>query len=213
LNVDTSDWREHRVVGIGIVGLDHVAVTDRWERDGKSTASHYFEQVGGPVPVALMAMARLGMNTAPLFAGVIGEDDVGRIVRRELSEELDVTLLVSYLRASTPRSLVVLSGSDGSRALTNWNDGSLPTLSREQTSGLRGCGLLHIDGRDAQAITEAIHVLRESGTMVSLDLGSFREEKRPLLSCCDIVIASKVGGAGAFVKYQDDPIEQVKRLL
>ena len=204
--MDTSDWREHRVVGIGIVGLDHVAVTDRWERDGKSTASHYFEQVGGPVPVALMAMARLGMNTAPLFAGVIGEDDVGRIVRRELSEELDVTLLVSYLRASTPRSLVVLSGSDGSRALTNWNDGSLPTLSREQTSGLRGCGLLHIDGRDAQAITEAIHVLRESGTMVSLDLGSFREEKRPLLSCCDIVIASKVGGAVAGVTLGADGV-------
>lgn len=209
-----SDWRTRRVAGIGIVGLDHVAVTDRWERDTKSTATHYFEQVGGPVPVALMAMARLGLVELPLFAGAIGEDYAGGTVQGQLFGEVDTTLIREYFyEGGTPHSLVVLESRDGSRTLTSWNDSKFPTLTRDQIGGMRGCGLLHIDGRDPNGVTETINLLREYETIVSLDLGSFREEKARLFPSCDIIIASKVGGSGTFLDHADDPIEQTKRFL
>src|SRR5437016_4758982 len=83
---DEYGWRTRPVAGIGIAGLDHIAVTDRWERDAKTTASHYFEQVGGPVPVALCAMARLELETAPHFLGIIGADKTGDLVLRLLGQ-------------------------------------------------------------------------------------------------------------------------------
>ena len=205
-------WRNRPVAGIGIIGLDHVAVTDRFERDGKSAASLYFEQVGGPVPVALMTMARLGLNEPPLFAGVTSEDDVGTAIRRGLDDgEVDVSLLHDHSHADAPRSLVVLCG--GSRSVTNWNPDSLPTLAPEQIGGLRGSGLLHVDGRDTPAITAAVNLLREYETVVSLDLGSFSPAKAKVLPLCDIILASKAGGAGAFPDFATDPIEQTKRFL
>ncbi|MBC8139263.1 MAG: carbohydrate kinase family protein [Fibrella sp.] len=212
--MNQTDWRTRRVAGIGIVGLDHVAVTDRWERDTKSTATHYFEQVGGPVPVALMAMARLGLDELPLIAGSVGEDGAGEKVHWLLSGDVDTSLVYLYFyNCSTPHSIVVLNMSDGTRTLTNWNDSSLPTLTREQIGGMRGCGLLHVDGRDITAILETVSLLREYETIVSLDLGSFREEKARLFPECDIIIASKVASSGAFPGCPDDPIEQAKRFL
>jgi len=49
--------------------------------------------------------------------------------------------------------------------------------------------------------------------VISLDLGSFREQKATLFAYCNIVIASKPGGAGAFPDVADSPVEQTKRFL
>ena len=50
-------WRERSVVGLGLVNKDFVAQVPAWERDQKAVASAYFEQVGGPVPVAMRKIA------------------------------------------------------------------------------------------------------------------------------------------------------------
>ncbi|MBC7808805.1 MAG: hypothetical protein H7145_21945 [Akkermansiaceae bacterium] len=206
-----SDWRTRRVAGIGIVGLDHVAVTDRWERDMKSTATRYFEQVGGPVPVALMAMARLGLDEPPLFVGNIGEDTAGDEVLNVL-QECGVSSEFTRARAGhrTPHLLVVLDTSDSTRALANFPG----TLSEEPIlspwTPFSDTGLMHTDGRETRW---ALRIRENLRGMLSLDLGSSRPTHRDLLPSCDIIIASKVGGAGTFPDYADDPIEQTNRFL
>ncbi len=209
-----SDWRTRPVAGIGIVGLDHVAVTDRWERDTKSTANHYFEQVGGPVPVALMAMSRLGMAEPPCFRGIVGRDEAGKTVLRDLKNAgIEVSSIRRVSRGVTGRSLVVLNRGDGTRSLTNFpGEAMLDTTQNPFLAGAES-GLLHLDGRELPLALRVAEKVRGGGGKVSLDLGTMRPGRAKLLPYCDIVIASKIGGAGAFPDDADDPIEQTKRFL
>src|SRR5690349_17671529 len=87
--------RGRPVVGLGLINKDFVAVVPSWERDEKVNATAYFEQVGGPVPVALMAMARLGMATPPFFLGVVGADrDGGDLTGLLQADGVDASYLV-----------------------------------------------------------------------------------------------------------------------
>lgn len=208
-----NGWRSRRVAGTGIVGLDHVAVTDRWERDTKSTASHYFEQVGGPVPVALMAMARFGLDQRPCFVGMIGEDMAGDTILLSLE---DRNVSSEFVRRSeggtTARSLVVLNTSDGSRSLTSFPGRRTPSGEMPPTDPIfSDVGLLHTDGREAEWV---LAVRTRSPYMVlSVDLGTPRPTDSTLLPRCDIILASKGGGAGTFPGHAKEPLEQTKRFL
>lgn len=209
--MSASSWRTRPVVGIGIVGLDHVAVTDRWEEDTKSAASHYFEQVGGPVPVALMAMARLGIASPPRFVGRIGDDDAGQMVWEQLIESgIDTAALERVSDAPTGHSLVVLQRETGTRALTSFTGiGSVDFIPASDSS-CSPAGLIHCDGRFFDLVREA---KRATGALLSLDLGSMRPGRERFFACADIVLASQAGAAGAFPDVADDPLVQTHRFL
>ncbi|MBC8139806.1 MAG: hypothetical protein H7Y38_00015 [Armatimonadetes bacterium] len=210
---DTNDWRKRPVAGIGIVGLDHVAVTDTWERDGKSVASLYFEQVGGPVPVALMAMARLGLADAPCFCGIVGRDAAGRTITRELRDGgVDTSQVRHVSGGKTSHSLIVLS--DGkNRSLTNYVGTGISEAAGVAPFADVNVGLLHLDGRDLCHVERVTNRVWETVGKISLDLGSKKPSHAKILPLCDIVIASKPGGAGAFPEVGNCPIEQTKRFL
>lgn len=226
--MNKADWRIRPVAGIGIVGLDHVAVTDLWERDTKSTATHYFEQVGGPVPVALMAMARLGMTESPGFHTALGGDKTGDRILELLNESRVDTRPVRRTAPSlgAGHSIVVLNTSDGTRSVVNSPADYLGSnyyipLRHQPDPLIDEAGLLHIDMRNLIVNQIAARDARSKGAKVSWDLGSwkhgFQYPQDPWLahavSHCDIVIASKPGGASAFVDIETQPIEQVKRFL
>lgn len=202
-------WGTSPVVGVGMAGLDHVAVTDSWETDTKSAASQYFEQVGGPVPVALAAMARLGMNTPPRFFGAVGDDDAGKTIRALLSGAgVDAEGMRVSPGGRTAHSLVVLNRETGTRSVASFAGAGLPDtiapLSHDRA------GLAHTDGRDVRAAMEASV---DIGCILSLDLGSYTPEKGWLFPYCDIIIASKPGAAGAFPDCAGDPVAQTRRFL
>ena len=213
-----GDWRTRPVAGIGIVGLDHVAVTDSWERDGKSSSSRYFEQVGGPVPVALMTMARLGLEEPPRFYWTVGRDEAGAKVRRLLEENSVDASPIRYGGGDTGHSLVVLNTSDGTRAVTNTTgpateDNTTRPLGLYPNPKMLEAGLLHVDGRNSLTCGTVMRPVQESGGLISYDLGTWRETSFGICKGSDIVIASKAGGAGAFPDCANDPIEQTKRFL
>lgn len=218
------------VVGLGLVNKDFVASVPSWERDGKVAASAYFEQVGGPVPVALAALARLegGPGNVSLL-GVLGDDRDGDDLLGWLAAGgVDGSLVTRAPATSTSRSLVLLDERDGTRTVANWA-GGLPPLTPftpEQEALLARAGLLHLDGRDLDASLRAAEIVRGvsvacgAGGVVSLDLGTMRPGGERLLPLCDIVIASRKGGSGAFPdavrggpQAADSPAEQVRRFL
>jgi Sugar kinases, ribokinase family len=212
---ESDAWRSRPVVGLGLVNIDFVAVAERVERDEKTTARHYFEQVGGPVPVALTAMARLGLEAPPVALGVVGDDRAGDDVRRLLTEDgVDASLLARAEATATSRSLVLLDARDGTRTLAN-HAADLPSLvlSPAQEAAIRRAGLLHLDGRDLPACLAAARIARAAGALVSIDLGTARPGREALLALCDIILASRKGGAGMFPEAADDPEEQVRRFL
>jgi sugar/nucleoside kinase (ribokinase family) len=203
-------------VGIGHVNVDQVAVVPVWERDQKAVASHYFEQVGGPVPVALAAMARLGVGVPPVFLGVVGDDGDGARVREWLGEAgVDASSVqVSGGFGGTCKSMVVVDARDGARSLVNvGGDLASLVLDGDVMRLLKRASLLHIDGRDHPVCFAAAEVVRAVGGVVSLDLGTARAGTPTLLPLCDIVIASRKGGAGAFPAFAGSPEEQVRAFL
>jgi len=206
------------VVGIGLVNKDHVAVVPSWQRDQKTVASTYFEQVGGPVPVALMTMARLGMDAKPLLLSVVGGDSDGAVIPRWLTQEgVDAARIQreGAEAAHTSKSFVVLDTQDGTRTLVNAAGDGLPELdlSPERRQVLAKTRLLHLDGREPATALRAAQIVKGAGGVVSLDLGTMRPGLEDLLPLCDIIIASKKGGEGAFPALAKYPGKQVYGFL
>jgi ribokinase len=205
-----------QIIGLGLVNKDLVAQVPAWERDEKTTAAAYFEQTGGPVPVALMTLARLGGDTKPLILSVIGGDRDGEEISGWLAEDGVDTLLLQREGAeiSTSKSLVIVDSRDASRTLVNVA-AHLPPLriTDAHRGSLAGTRLLHIDGRDLPACLVATRIVKENRGTVSLDLGTMRPGAEQLLPLCDIILASKKGAAGAFPSVADSPERQVQEFL
>ncbi|GAB4453165.1 MAG: sugar kinase [Armatimonadaceae bacterium] len=205
--------QNRHIIGIGLVNVDHVAFVPFWERDQKTTVSTLLEQVGGPVPIALATMARQGLAKMDLLASV-GEDDDGNYIVSWLEKEGIGTGHLWRGTGRTSRSLVLVDERDGSRTVAN-DAGTLaaPVLSESQHTLLRSAYLLHTDGRDPETVRTAAQIVRASGGIVSWDLGTMRPGREILLDCCDIILASRRGGAGTFPAAADDPAEQVRLFL
>lgn len=201
------------IVGFGLINKDFVAVVPAWERDTKVRATHYFEQVGGPVPVALTAVAKLG-GLACVHLGVVGDDRDADDLARSLEEQGVSADLQRTPGTVTSRSLVLLDARDGSRTLANYAE-ELPcmTFTPAHDALLRQASLLHLDGRDLGGALHAAQTVKAAGGLVSFDLGTMREGRKALFPLCDIILASKGGGAGAFPEHADDPAAQVCHFL
>lgn len=203
------------VVGFGLIGEDYVAVVPSWERDQKVEATGYFEQIGGPVPVALTAIARLGHPSPISYMGVVGVDPAADALDCLLREQgVDPAHMTCAPGATTGKSLVLLDQRDGSRTLASYSR-ELPPMefTPAQEALIASARLLHLDGRDLPASLRAAQIARASGGIVSIDLGTMRPGRERLLALCDIVLASRKGGAGAFPDAPNDPEEQVRRFL
>jgi sulfofructose kinase len=201
------------LVGFGLVNKDLVAVASGVQKDHKSEASRYFEQVGGPVPVALQCAARLG-GVRCVQLGVVGQDTEGEEVSRWLEKFGVEARLQRAPGISTSKSLVLLDRADGTRTLASYAE-KLPAFVFDDTSEalLRSAYLLHLDGRDLDGGLHAANLTKRGGGTVSYDLGTMRAGREALFPLCDIVLASREGGAGAFPDVAGDPLAQVARFL
>ncbi|WP_395141091.1 carbohydrate kinase family protein [Armatimonas sp.] len=201
------------VVGFGLINKDFVAVVPTWERDTKVRATHYFEQVGGPVPVALTAVAKLG-GLACVHLGVVGDDRDADDLARSLDEQGVSSDFQRTPGVATSRSLVLLDAHDGSRTLANYAE-ELPlmTFTPAHDELLSQASLLHLDGRDLGGALHAAQLVKAAGGHVSFDLGTMRPGREALFPLCDIILASKGGGAGAFPEHANNPAAQVRSFL
>jgi sulfofructose kinase len=132
------------VVCVGHATLDAIVAVPRLpSRDERLPATDGVLAGGGPAATAAVALARLGVPVA--FAGRIGDDQAGAIVRDGLAREgVDVSLLAT-VPGMTPFT-AALVGPHGDRVLLP-TAGSLPPI--EMTPGLHAAlahaGWLHVD--------------------------------------------------------------------
>jgi sugar/nucleoside kinase (ribokinase family) len=199
-------------VGFGLVNHDTVACGQHLALDAKVRATNLFEQVGGPIPVALQCAMRLGGIRATQL-GVVGSDALGD----DLIQRLESFGVVSSLQRTSPttsRSLVLLDTVHGTRLVANYAEQLPPFAFDAQAEEiLRSADLLHLDGRDIPGSILAAQLVQISGGKVSLDLGTMRDGLNELFPLCDLILASKKGGAGAFPEHTDDPLAQVRGFL
>jgi len=183
------------IVGIGTVVVDDVVELDRFpEPDSKAPIRARWRQVGGPVPTALVAAARLGSSCA--FAGKWADDPEGAFVAADLEREGIDTRLCERASASgsaqgeachTGFAQVWVDRERGGRNIA-FSRGQFPPLAPfELPAGTR---LLHLDGAHGDAAVAAAETARERGLMVVLDAGTLKSRMEDLFPLADVVVGS-----------------------
>lgn len=106
-------------VFVGVATEDSIAIVDRYpDADERVTATGMVFGGGGPAATAAVASARLGVPSAIVAA--VGDDEAGERVRARLAAEgVDVSGVVTVPGAETSRSIVVISGTERTRAIVN----------------------------------------------------------------------------------------------
>ena len=90
------------VLGLGVAVRDVTVLLDTFPTpDEKYRAKGFYESSGGPVPTALVTLARLGRRVA--FRGIVGDDAVGEFIIDDLRREgVDVSGVVRKKRSTVP---------------------------------------------------------------------------------------------------------------
>jgi len=178
--------RHFDVIGIGVAVRDISVLLDTFPSpDEKYRAKGLFESSGGPVPTALVTLARLGRRVA--FCGIVGDDPTGAFIIDDLRREgVDVEGVVRR-RHPSPSSVILVEG--GRRTIFEGWQTDLP-LVREDVFPLSGCRYLLMDARLPDVQTEAARRTRDAGGQVVLDCGHPRPGVDDILRFTDVAIFS-----------------------
>ena len=139
---------------------------------------------GGPASNAAYLLAKWGVETH--FAGVVGNDDFGKIIKKEFK---DVGVNVDYLeltpKGKTTMSFIVNNKTNGSRTIfTRMNDKKDLTKEIELKPDI-----ILLDGEELKA---AKKVLKNNPEAISvIDAGSYRPDTVELSKLVDYVVCSK----------------------
>jgi ribokinase len=175
-------------IGVGLVVRDVSVLVERYPNpDEKVRARELHESGGGPVPTALVTLARLGRRTA--VCGTVGDDAPGRFLLDGLSRErVDVSAVSVRPDFVSPTSVILVE--NGRRTILepprgvdfplDWSD--VRKLPLEDASALL------VDARVVELQTRAARIVRESGGLVVLDCGHPREGVDELIVESDIAI-------------------------
>ncbi|HPI32432.1 MAG TPA: PfkB family carbohydrate kinase, partial [candidate division Zixibacteria bacterium] len=174
--------------GMGIIPLDYLAAIPRFpELGGKADATHMTVQGGGPVPNAMVGLARMGCRTAVIAA--IGDDHPGQVLLAELAREGVETAHMIVKKRTPSATAYGFIEPDGRRTIV---------LHRRIFIEPRDLRLshypvprvLHLDGRDIEATVRLARWGKRAGATVTFDIGSMRNDVTPVLPLVDHLVVA-----------------------
>ncbi|HXX45709.1 MAG TPA: PfkB family carbohydrate kinase [Candidatus Acidoferrales bacterium] len=179
------------VVGIGINATDTILRLPRFPAsDSKIEILSAEVAPGGQVASAIVACQRWGLATR--YVGKIGDDDAGKLQRREMERAgVDVHWIVAQ-SCSSQIAYILVDESSGERTVLWKRDSSIALrpsdLKRDFIFGARA---LLIDGHDTAAAAQAARWAREEHVPVVGDFDNLYPGVQDLLQYVDFPIASK----------------------
>ena len=181
-----------QVYGLGQCSLDHLGKIDAYPPpDVKCEFSDMVIQGGGPVATALVALAKWGLSCT--FAGVVGNDLFGSMIKNSLdSEGVDTSGLL--IRKDFDSQFAFIAAEPGvSRRTIFWRRPTGPPPSPEEIDYdiIRIAKVVHTDGLFAEATLAACKAAKEAGVPVVVDAGSMREGMLELAGLSDYYLASE----------------------
>lgn len=162
------------VVGVGYTTVDHVALAPLPGRDTKLELPFIPREGGGPTATAMVTVARLGARAR--FIGIMGDDDRGAFMRRELEAAgVDTRHARVVPGAASQFSFVLVDPGTGERTIL-WTRNGLPPLratdlERDHVTAGR---VLHLDTHELTVASCAAAWARDAGMKVVLDAGTPR---------------------------------------
>ncbi|MEW6755437.1 MAG: PfkB family carbohydrate kinase [Candidatus Latescibacterota bacterium] len=183
--------RHPQVVGLGLCTVDLLFRVPRAPAFGQVVrAASYLRQGGGPVPTALVALARLGVSTA--FISRVGDDEDGRSILAELAAAgVDVGGVGVEAGATSRVALVLVDEHTGERGFTAWPETCRPLAPGDlDRAVIAAARMLHLDDADAPSL-QAARWARQAGVTVVFDGTWGHDDLGELLPLVDVPVVSE----------------------
>lgn len=161
-----------KVLGIGDIDLDVVCRVDEFPKEGaKVNPRKTIYSLGGPVPIALILLARLGVDC--MFYGSFGDDDNGQLLKKRLESEGVKVIKNSCKR--TKVHTVLVNSQNGSRTIIK--DGvKTPKIKSVSKKLLDRCEVVLMDRHEPDAYNSVL-VNKGSNTKIVIDPSTEVSEK------------------------------------
>jgi sugar/nucleoside kinase (ribokinase family) len=179
------------VVGIGENSVDIVYRVPQLPGAGaKVRVSRCRRLLGGQVVTTLAACAALGLRTR--YAGAIGNDEYGRLIRSEL-EQRGIDTSHSLIRYAPNRHAVILVDEHTGERTIAWQRHRALRIRPEEFSRdiVAGARLLHVDNVDEEAAIAAALMAREAGLMVTTDIDEIGPRTPALVAAASFPILAE----------------------
>ena len=178
--------------GLGQCCLDYIGKADAFPSpDTKCEFSGMVVQGGGPVATALVALARWGVSCA--FAGVLGDDLFGPMIKASLDEEgIDTKGILLRKGFDSQFAFIVAEPGSGMRTIF-WRRPTGPPLTPEELDFriIRNARVFHTDGIFTEASLAGCRAARKAGVRVVVDAGSLRDGMLDIARLSDYFLASE----------------------
>ena len=186
------------IIGLGTPIKDLlVAIDEMPPQDGAALARSFSSQGGGKVASAIVAAARLGMDTGMI--AVLGDDAKGRFCVEDFRRHgVDVSHVKLLPGKSSPYCLSIAEKKNENRRFIGilGNSGRVDpdTLDLDYIASAR---LLHLESGDAASM-KAARFAREHGVTVAMDADSYSPALEAMEPYVDLFIASAFYVKGRF---------------
>jgi sugar/nucleoside kinase (ribokinase family) len=181
------------VLGLGCVAIDDlVYLADFPAPDTKMPIERHERQCGGLTATALVAAARLGARC--VFAGVLGDDELSRFVRRRFEEEgIDTTLVRHRPEARPVHSTILVDQAHHTRTILYDLEGAFgaePDWPDEDV--IRRARVVFVDHFGTEGMIRAARIARAANIPVVADLERDDDPRfAELLALVDHLIVSQ----------------------
>lgn len=183
--------RDFDAVGFGLNAVDHLIVVPEYPAfDTKVRFTEYERSAGGQTATAMVALQRLGLNTA--YAGRFGSDEDGRFGLLSVEYEgVNLDFAETIEGADTQVAFIIIEGRSGERTIIWDRDERLSYRPDEAPIELAALGrVLHLDAHDPPACAVMAQAARASGAIVTADIDNIYEGLTELLPLIDVLITS-----------------------
>lgn len=178
------------VVGVGLNATDTVIPVPHFPELGSKVEIHSAKAyLGGQVASAMVACQQWGLRTR--YIGKIGQDHAGEMHRAEF-ERIGVEAHLFTSPGCGSQQAFILVAPNGERTVL-WKRDSRLTLQRDelQRAWIVNAKMLHVDGHDTEAATQAAQWAHAAGVPVVADLDDLYEGYEKLLPNIDFLITSR----------------------
>lgn len=199
-------------VGFGMNAVDYLSILDPYpDLDEKVEIVEFSIQGGGPVPTAMVTLAKLGAKVA--YIGKIGDDAEGKFVKEQLEKEgVNTDYLIIDKESKTAKAFIWVDKKTGKRTValdkTRLKDTKISELKFLNSVSTR---FLHIDAREPEINIFPAKWAKKVGAKVSLDVGSLRSGVESVFPFVDHLIVSKRFACN--ITKLSDPFSACKELM
>jgi sulfofructose kinase len=179
------------VVGIGTNSLDLVYVLTEYPQPGGPTSklpvkSHRVSP-GGQTATVLCTCTALGLRSS--YVGAFGNDDHGRMMRKELAERGVSTEYAPTRDAPNRHAVIVVDERHGDRVVL-WERDERLAMRRDElpASLIAAARLVHVDNEDEGIAIDAAQLAREAGVPVTSDIDRVTTQTPALLDAVTVPI-------------------------